>query len=122
MNETQTSCDYGSVIYILVRSDLKMTKGKIGAQCGHAVEYLLEDMCEEDKKEYKRRGSAKICLAVTAQELESILAQVSLSHIRNKRVVDAGRTQVAPDTTTCLGIGPVEKPLLTDVIGHLKLL
>jgi peptidyl-tRNA hydrolase len=32
------------VMYIIVRSGLKMSAGKVGAQCGHAVQYLMQEV------------------------------------------------------------------------------
>ena len=31
------------VMYIIIRRSLKLSKGKVGAQCGHAVQYMMLD-------------------------------------------------------------------------------
>jgi peptidyl-tRNA hydrolase len=31
------------VMYIIIRRSLKLSKGKVGAQCGHAVQYMMQD-------------------------------------------------------------------------------
>ena len=30
-------------MYIIIRRSLKLSKGKVGAQCGHAVQYMMLD-------------------------------------------------------------------------------
>lgn len=35
------------VMYLIVRRSLKLPSGKVGAQCGHAVQYLMEDVLPE---------------------------------------------------------------------------
>jgi peptidyl-tRNA hydrolase len=35
------------VMYIIVRRSLKLSGGKVGAQCGHAVEYLMDEAANE---------------------------------------------------------------------------
>ncbi len=35
------------VMYIVVRESLNLSPGKVGAQCGHAVEYLMEEALPE---------------------------------------------------------------------------
>ncbi len=37
-------------------------------------------------------------------------------------VVDAGRTQIAPDSKTVIALGPADSGLIDSVTGHLKLL
>ena len=37
-------------------------------------------------------------------------------------VVDAGRTQIAPDSKTVIALGPADADLIDSVSGHLKLL
>ena len=42
--------------------------------------------------------------------------------IVNAIIVDLGRTQIAPDTVTVLGIGPDTYSNINKITGHLKLL
>jgi peptidyl-tRNA hydrolase len=47
------------VMYIVVRESLMLSAGKVGAQCGHAVEYLLEEALPErwlSRKELELRS------------------------------------------------------------------
>lgn len=56
------------VIYLIVRNDLKMGKGKIAAQCCHAIQYLtIKNLNTTIFKNYLRGGHAKVCLKVQSE-------------------------------------------------------
>lgn len=111
------------VIYLLVRADLRMGKGKIAAQCGHAVEYLLRRCGRPVWNAYSLSGSAKIVLSVPdLTELKSIEQACKENKVLTELVIDAGRTQVASDTPTVLGIGPVRRKNVREIVSHLKLI
>ncbi len=111
-------------IYLLVRRDLKMPKGKIAAQCGHAIEALVLACPKNLLKAYQfEAGSRKICLSITnEEELDSIQEKVQSQHILYHKVKDAGLTCVKPGTCTVLGLGPVRSSSIREIIGDLKLL
>jgi PTH2 family peptidyl-tRNA hydrolase len=113
---------------LVVRTDLGMTKGKIGAQCGHATlacyKHFLRHAPESAiLKRWERMGQAKVALQVKGEEeLEILQAQaVSLGLVAHI-IHDAGRTQIASGSATVLGIGPAPKGVIDQVTGHLKLL
>ncbi|KAF2994956.1 hypothetical protein E8E13_002729 [Curvularia kusanoi] len=113
---------------LVVRTDLGMTKGKIGAQCGHATlacyKHFLRHAPESTiLKRWERMGQAKVALQVKGEEeLEILQAQaVSLGLVAHI-IHDAGRTQIASGSATVLGIGPAPKGVIDQVTGHLKLL
>lgn len=111
------------VIYIVVRNDLKMGKGKIVAQCGHAIQHALRHCDETLFKQYEQSGSPKICLKVeTFDEFSALRLKLYVANIRAFTVVDAGHTQVEPNTETCFAIGPVSKEKVKEFIKDLKLL
>jgi len=111
---------------IVVRQDLKMTKGKIASQCAHAAIacYQQAKRCAKRKlKLWQRNGSAKIVVKCqTQQQLEELYVQARNSRLTASLIRDAGRTQIEPGSTTVLGIGPAYQQELNDVTGHLKLL
>lgn len=109
------------VMYLIVRTDLKMSKGKIAAQCGHAVEFLTYLNFKKYKK--FRFAYGKIALQVkTETELEAIQNYCRENNIIHHQVIDAGRTQIPANSKTVLGIGPIPKDLVPEIISNLKLL
>lgn len=112
------------VMYLVVRRSLKLTSGKIGAQCGHAVQYLLQsyfidlDPLLRAKREMTREwlagDHAKITLGADDQQYEL----VKMENPEFFKVVDLGYTQVAPDTETALGLWPMRKALGRQFFKH----
>lgn len=121
--DTTAATPSDHTIYILVRHDLGMTKGKMVAQGGHAVEGLVLATPADQLARYHRDGRAKICLRVDVyQRFQAIKAQLAAKNIPFYAVVDSGRTQVLPNTETCLALGPVLRADVVDVVGDLKLM
>lgn len=111
------------IIYLIVREDLKMGKGKIAAQCGHAVQDLIQSAPKNLLISYKKGYHTKICLKVkNFNEMEELRIWCKENKIPHYQVIDVGRTQVDPDTETVLGIGPVYKHIASKVLKNLKLL
>lgn len=111
------------IIYLVVRKDLKMGTGKIAAQCGHAIQYLLELCPKPIWNIYKKEGSTKVCLKVdTDAEFQELKRMLGENNVMHRVVIDAGRTQIEPNTETCLGIGPVHKESVQKFVQNLKLL
>lgn len=113
---------------LVVRTDLGMTKGKIGAQCGHATlacykHFLRHSPSSTILKRWERLGQAKVALQVKGEEeLEVLQAQAMSLGLVAHIIHDAGRTQIASGSATVLGIGPAPKSVIDQVTGHLKLL
>lgn len=111
---------------LVVRTDLKMTKGKIGAQCAHAALACYRQSSELKPKitrSWVRWGQAKVALQVkTETELFELKRQALERGIVACVIRDAGRTQIAAGSATVLGIGPAPKSEIDRVTGHLKLL
>ncbi|MDO8481248.1 MAG: peptidyl-tRNA hydrolase Pth2 [Nanoarchaeota archaeon] len=108
---------------ILVRSDLKLPKGKLASQVAHAsVEAVLRSS-KEDVKEWRSEGMMKIVLKVeTEKELKKYLQLAKDAGLVTALITDAGRTVVEPGTVTCLGIGPDEEAKIDTVTCQLKML
>jgi len=110
---------------IIVRNDLKMQKGKIAAQSSHAA---IEAMIKTKKiapqvvKTWLEEGQKKVVLKVNSEkELFNVFKDVS-KEVPCAVIRDAGHTQVAPGTATCIGIGPWYDDVLNRLTNHLKLL
>uniref|UniRef100_A0A182T3D4 peptidyl-tRNA hydrolase n=1 Tax=Anopheles maculatus TaxID=74869 RepID=A0A182T3D4_9DIPT len=111
---------------LVVRNDLKMGKGKIAAQCGHAAVGAFESGLRNTPasiRKWQSSGQAKIALKV---ESEVALMEIYRSAKANKlnccMIRDAGRTQIEPNTKTVLAVGPAPVVAVDSVTGHLKLL
>ncbi|KAJ8586828.1 peptidyl-tRNA hydrolase [Rhizopogon salebrosus TDB-379] len=111
---------------LIVRTDLKMTQGKIAAQCGHATLACYKALLRTNPEllqHWERTGQAKIALKGSSEdellELEGIAKSLNLCA---RSILDAGRTQIAAGSRTVLGIGPAPVDLVNQVTGHLKLL
>lgn len=106
---------------ILIRKDLGMSKGKIGAQAAHAA---VEAVLRSDKKmvsDWRGQGMKKITLKVEDEkELYKYLQIAKDSGLITALITDAGRTEIAPGTPTCLGIGPDIEKRIDSVTGELK--
>lgn len=111
------------VMYLVVRKDLKMNAGKVGAQCGHAVQLTLDQLAEDDwLRSWKNGSYTKIALAVQSlEELQVIHQKLMAADLLSVLVVDEGRTQVEQNTVTVLGIRPLPKSIASTFVGHLPL-
>jgi peptidyl-tRNA hydrolase len=121
------------VMYIVVRTDLKMNAGKMAAAVGHAVQMLMQwylpdkhagrtnkeavlmaetgAWLEEDKPSY-----AKIVLGASDDEF----AKVQFENEGGFLVEDRGFTEVKPGTFTCYGLYPMRKSEARGIIKTLK--
>ncbi|PSN61139.1 PTH2-domain-containing protein [Corynespora cassiicola Philippines] len=115
-------------LVLVVRTDLGMTKGKIGAQCGHATlacykHFLRHSPNSTILRRWERYGQMKVALQVKSEEeLEMLQAQALSLGLVAHIIHDAGRTQIASGSATVLGIGPAPKGVIDQVTGGLKLL
>ena len=111
---------------ILIRTDLKMGTGKKCAQSCHASissADLVRIKNKEVWKKWKNTGQKKVILRVSGmEELKEVILELEKEKILHFLIRDAGLTQLAPGTTTALGIGPVVSKSLDKITGDLKLL
>jgi PTH2 family peptidyl-tRNA hydrolase len=108
---------------ILLRTDLKIGKGKIATQVAHASIGAFKLVDEEIAKSWEKEGSKKVVLKVKDdKELLEIYKKVKKEKIPFFLVKDAGLTQIKAGTITALGIGPVEEERVDKITGKLKLL
>lgn len=134
---------------IVIRTDLKMEKGKMAAQCCHAaveaaeiardvipffpvfyslffffiVFFFFKQHYSELYKQWKRSGSAKIVLKCNSEsELIELEEKGKALGLVTASICDAGRTQIAPGSLTCCAFGPQSVSVINEITGHLKLL
>mgnify|MGYP002413655550 FL=1 len=110
---------------IAVRTDLDMGKGKIASQVGHACVLGAEHVRKSIPEWFSEWwiGQEKVVLKVAnLKELEQVKQDAIELGIPWSEVTDAGHTQIAPGTTTCISIGPAPEESIDKITGELKLL
>jgi len=111
---------------IVMRTDLKMSKGKIAAQAGHAAVSAAEEArkkCSDWWKAWIAEGQCKIAVrAESEQELLELEEKAKKSKLPTALIVDRGLTELPPETVTCLGIGPAPSIQIDAITGKSPLL
>ncbi|MFQ6010141.1 MAG: peptidyl-tRNA hydrolase Pth2 [Candidatus Aenigmatarchaeota archaeon] len=108
---------------IVVRTDLKMGKGKIATQCAHASIGAFIRTKGKDKELWLRTGMKKVVLKVSNEkELNTVHRKAKSLKLPTDMVSDAGRTQLEPGTKTSVGIGPASDDKIDRITGKMKLL
>jgi peptidyl-tRNA hydrolase, PTH2 family len=112
---------------IVVRSDLKMGKGKVAAQVAHAALDAAETARHKHLDWYEswwEQGQAKVVVKTDGGEpaLQELQKQARSLGLPAALIQDRGLTQVEPGTTTCLAIGPAPSGAVDKITGDLKLL
>jgi len=101
----------------VVNDQLKMGKGKIAAQCGHATYGLVKKLQQEHQlilRQWEACGQPKIALKGDGGEpqMKELGRLAAESNIPMYAVHDAGRTQIAAGSHTVLALGPAGRPTL----------
>ncbi|HEV2450058.1 MAG TPA: peptidyl-tRNA hydrolase Pth2 [Thermoplasmata archaeon] len=116
----------GIKMVIVLRGELRLTAGKAAVQVAHAAVLLAEEAARRKLRwlePWRAEGGKKIALVVqTLEELESLRRRAVGRGLPTIVVEDAGLTEVAPGTKTCLGIGPAPSEEIDPVTGGLPLL
>lgn len=107
------------VMYVLVNETIKISKGKLAGQVGHAVcSYMHKNILTEEYKidAYMKNGiQKKIILRCSQEKLEEL---ESLGYIA---IRDLGLTQLDSNTLTCVNYGIHYKHQVPAWIQELKL-
>ncbi|KAK6909080.1 peptidyl-tRNA hydrolase [Kwoniella mangroviensis CBS 10435] len=126
LTSTKFSSSEEMKLVLVVNDELKMTKGKIAAQAGHATLACAMTLKEANPRLFRawqNQGQPKIALrCANTEELEILAAQARSLNLCARTIRDAGRTQVAPGSKTIVGIGPGPARIINTVTGKLKLL
>ncbi|MCS7096069.1 MAG: peptidyl-tRNA hydrolase Pth2 [Candidatus Bathyarchaeota archaeon] len=111
---------------IVFRSDLKLSRGKIAAQAGHAAVSAAEETRKHNRdwwESWIKEGQCKIVVKVKSEkELLELRKQANEMDLPNALIVDSGLTEIPPGTITCLGIGPAPVEKIDKLTGGLPLL
>ncbi len=126
------------VFYTVMRRSLELSIGKAVAQGQHAMDYLAREVerlselpimrrTEEERERlaafYQWRRTpdhTKVVLGATDEEFLQVLAENTGTGERIFLVTDLGRTEVAPDTQTCVGLWPMRKSARSPILCKLK--
>ena len=107
---------------IIVRDDLKLSKGKLAVQVAHAAVSAYECAAGSVREAWKEGGQKKVVLRVPGLNDLFELKELARRHgLPSMLITDAGLTEVPPGTITVLGIGPAEAGELDKLTGKLKL-
>jgi len=113
-------------LVIVFRSDLKLSKGKIAAQAGHAAVSAAEEARKRHREwweDWLYEGQRKIAVKVKSEkELKKLEEQANELGLPCALIFDRGLTEIPPDTVTCLGIGPAPSEKVDKLTGKLPLL
>lgn len=125
-NESSVMGESGEFKMILVvRTDLKMGKGKVSAQCSHAAVSAYKQVQRRNPevlKQWEYCGQPKVVVKAPDEDcLLELLTHAKELRLPVSLIQDAGRTQIAPGSRTVLGVGPGPSDLVDKVTGHLKL-
>lgn len=113
---------------LIVRSDIKMSKGKTAAQCSHAAVLCYQRAQSSSNKKtilesWNFCGQPKIVLRIDSlDDMIQLEQKARQSNVIAEIVRDAGRTQLEPGTATVIGIGPDNLEMIDKLVSHLKLL
>ncbi|WP_456327168.1 peptidyl-tRNA hydrolase Pth2 [Archaeoglobus sp.] len=108
---------------IVVRDDLKLSRGKLAVQVAHASIIGYEKADRRMVEAWKMQGQKKIVLRVNSlEELMKIKEKAEKMGLPTGVVVDAGLTEIPPGTITAVVIGPDEAKKIDKVTGNLPLL
>ena len=138
---------YNSKMMIVMRRDLKMRKGKIAAQAGHAcIDAVLQALQKEDRlndlvsspdgmmlkttdkpesplTEWFNNGCTKVCVYVDSEEeLLTIAENAKERGIIAAVITDWGLTEFHGEhTKTCLALEPLPADIANELTGELPL-
>jgi PTH2 family peptidyl-tRNA hydrolase len=113
-------------LILIINNGLKMGKGKIAAQAGHASVQATLKAGEKNPlalQAWLSSGQKKVCLkGDDADQLLALEKQAKEAGLLTSKIHDAGHTQIPSGSLTVLAIGPCQDDSVEKITGTLKLL
>lgn len=113
-------------LVVVVRKDLGLSAGKLAVQVAHASVSCAQWSSKNNKRTYDawfNEGQKKVVVKVdNLKDLYFYKELAKKDGLTTSLISDAGLTEVAPGTVTCLGIGPDKADVIDKITGQLKLL
>jgi peptidyl-tRNA hydrolase len=106
---------------IVVNEALRLPRGKLAAQVGHAAVAAFLRAPPEARRRWLAVGMPKVVVRCDGEE-ELLRLFAAAGDLPAELIRDAGRTVVPAGTVTCLGLGPAPIEALDALTGSLKLL
>jgi PTH2 family peptidyl-tRNA hydrolase len=110
---------------IVVRADLKLSKGKLAVQAAHAaIDAMLkmQKFNEEWVNLWLSQGMKKSILKIENEKKLLELFNSIKKELPAALIKDAGLTELKPNTITCFGVGPAPSILIDKFTKQLKLI
>jgi PTH2 family peptidyl-tRNA hydrolase len=108
---------------VVVREDLRLSRGKLAVQVAHAAIVGYERSDERVREAWILGGQKKIVLKVPNLEtMMKLKENAEKAGLVTELIKDAGLTEVSPNTITALVIGPEEEDKIDKITGSLPLL
>lgn len=109
-------------IWLAIRADIVMSRGKLAVQSGHAFAEAVLRADPAILEEYRANSMVKIALRVESEEELLMVYAASLAHdIPSFLVRDAGRTEFTEPTYTVCAFGPCRKSELPSKLKRIRL-
>jgi len=122
------------VMYILIKNNVKMGKGKVAAQACHSAcntTRILERQRPRDSgyNEWLKYGEPKIVLRSTEADMIALIEQYQVDKVVKRtdtgmwctHTRDFGRTQIPKNTLTSVAFRPILKSQAPKELGKMKL-
>ncbi len=109
---------------LMIRGDIKMSKGKVLAQISHAMVSATVKAYTSTNIFYKWQadGEKIVILKVPNEKtLDTIINIAGKKGVPSGLIIDAGLTEVSPGTTTVGFVGPDYDNKIDKLTGQLKL-
>ncbi len=111
---------------LVIRTDLKMSRGKMAVQTAHAAVSSAEEARKHAPTSWRKwlwEGQKKVAVKVTNEaDILALQEKAQRAGLPVYLVRDRGLTELPPGTITALGIGPAATKSVDTITGDLQLL